>query len=240
MRVFIPLKGSSERVPNKNTQLVGGKPLWRWVIDELLPPSPPPGELSIHIDTDCEVIHKAISAYLIAREVEESKVTIGLREPRFIQHEVSGQESDSPIIHMLLHWLNFAGVGDDETVALVHVTSPFLKLSTLVIAEAYLSSGSYNSVQSVSREQTFGYVERAAGYEAVNFREDIVQKTQDLQPLLLSRAAFFLFTAGKFKEAKTRNIRPMMLMPLHPIEGVEIDYPADLELARVVAKGLQA
>ena len=62
----------------------------------------------------------------------------------------------------------------------------------------------------------------------VNFDENVVQKTQDLKPVVMGNGAFFIFTKKTFKENNNRTGKNPYFYPLNTIEGIEIDA-SDLE-----------
>ena len=120
---------------------------------------------------------------------------------------------------------------EDEVIVTPHVTSPFLKLETIKDALEKLNQG-YDSIQSVTEHQEFSYYRG----EPINFTKDVVQKTQDLEPIVMSNGAFFGFTKKTFKENNNRIGKKPYFYVLPPIEDIEIDNNNDLKLAKLVYK----
>jgi CMP-N-acetylneuraminic acid synthetase len=91
----------------------------------------------------------------------------------------------------------------------------------------YLDQG-YDSVQACTAHQEFAYYQGTP----INFDPSVVQKTQDLEPILLGNGAFFIFTKKTFKECKNRTGKNPYFYPLSFPESIEIDNHEDLNVAK--------
>ena len=107
---FIPARGGSKSIPNKNIKNFCGKPLIFWILKEL--------QISdvdeIIIATDSDKIIKVVNSFTF------SKVKIYDRNTENAQ-DISSTES------VMLEYINAAVLSDSDTVMLVQVTSPFTK-----------------------------------------------------------------------------------------------------------------
>ena len=63
----------------------------------------------------------------------------------------------------------------------------------------------------------------------------VVQKTQDLTPIIMGNGAFFIFTKKTFKKYKNRVGGNPYFYPLDFKEAIEIDNEEDFELAEKFA-----
>jgi len=219
MKFFIIIKEHSERVPNKNFVKLNSIPLWKHLIYELK-------EKEVYIDTDSEQILNECKSL--------DWVTAYRREQEFINFEKNNTKNHSPVLLMINNFLNKYVTDDNETIVTPHVTSPFLKLSTIESASKKLKEG-YDSINSVTEHQEFSYYKN----KPINFKKDVVQKTQDLEPIIMSNGAFFIFKKSTFKQHNNRIGNNPYFYTLPPIEDIEIDTIADLQLATVVAQGLK-
>ena len=70
------------------------------------------------------------------------------------------------------------------------------------------------------------------GNRPVNFDTNVIQKTQDLEPVKLGNGAFFIFTKKIFKKHMHRTGSNPFLYPISMPESIEIDTYEDLKLAR--------
>ena len=88
----------------------------------------------------------------------------------------------------------------------------------------------YDSVQACTEHKEFSYFNG----QPVNFNPDVVQKTQDLEPIVMGNGAFFIFTKKTFKENNNRVGKNPYFYPITFPESVEIDDKEDWELAKRV------
>ena len=217
LTALLPMKGTSERVPNKNMRDFDGKPLYHAIMKSLL--------ASKYIDkvvinTDSELIAKD------AKENFGDRVVI-IDRPKEIQ---GGDVSMNVIIDYDLHQL------DGEHFLQTHSTNPLLRAKTLDKAvETYfecLQKESCDSVFGVTRVQTRFYDKDA---KPVNHNPQELLRTQDLEPLYEENSNFYIFSKDSFKNAgnKRIGIKPK-IMEVNKLEAVDIDEPEDFKLAELL------
>jgi CMP-N-acetylneuraminic acid synthetase len=213
MKFFIIIKEHSERVTSKNFLDLGGKPLYKHLLDELK------GE-DVFIDTDSETLYE---------NLKSSEITCYKRSAECINLEVDGSFKVSPALIMIDNFLDKYVTDENEVIVTPHVTSPFIKLSTIRDATKKLDEG-YDSVLACTEHHEFTYFKG----KPVNFNPGVVQKTQDLEPVVMGNGAFFIFTKKIFKESNNRTGKNPFFYPLGFPENIEIDYKEDLRMARAV------
>jgi len=221
VKFFSILKGQSSRTPEKNFADLAGVPLWFYAFSTLL------GEqLTLNVDSDALKYLENLTL--------PSSWRVLTRESK---HEAwEKNRTDSPVVDMLLDFCQVLE-NEQEVVCLTHATSPFVSLETFVAAARKLDEG-YLSVQSVSRINDFAWIDEGNRLKPLNFSPGIVQRTQDLNPIVISKGAFFMARAVDILSTKSRSPNPSYYYDLSPLEAVEIDYPSDLEVARCIAAGL--
>lgn len=212
MKYFIYIKEDSQRVHKKNFQEINGIPLWMHLIYELK------GQ-DVYIDTDSRVVFHE------CKDLEY--VTCYKRLNEHIRLENDSVFKVSPANLMLERFLDTYVKNENEVIVTPHVTSPFIKLSTIKDAAEKLNEG-YDSVQACTSHKEFAYFNG----EPVNFNPNVIQKTQDLNPILLGNGAFFIFTKKTFKDNRNRTGKNPFFYTLQMPESIEIDTYEDLELAR--------
>ena len=212
MKFFIIIKEKSERLKDKNFLDLGGKPLFKHLLDELQ------GQ-DVYVDTDSDMIFN---------DLKNKDVTCYKRNQEFIDLEVDGDFKVSPVLLMIENFLDKYVTDENEAIVTPHVTSPFIKLSTIREAATYLDV--FDSVQACTKHKEFTYFKG----QPVNFNPDVVQKTQDLEPVVMGNGAFFIFTKKTFKENNNRTGKNPYFYPIVFPESVEIDNKEDWELAKRV------
>ena len=213
MKFFIIIKEHSQRLPNKNFLKLGDKPLYKHLLDEL------DGE-NVYVDTDSDFIYS---------ELWNSSVTCYKRKQKFIDLENDLNYKVSPVLLMTEYFLDNFVNHENEIIVTPFVTSPFIKLSTILDAIKYLNKG-YDTVQACTKHQEFTYFDG----KPVNFDSNVVQKTQDLKPILMGNGAFFIFTKKTFKENNNRTGKNPYFYPITIPESIEIDDDKDWYLAKRV------
>ena len=224
MKYFTYIKNDSSRIPKKNFQVLGGLELWKHLIFEL-------GNSDIYIDTDSHDILRECH-----QDADLSHVYCYERDPQFVAMENDPNNTLSPALLMVENFLDKYVTDPFEEIVLTHVTSPFLKKETVYDALKYLNQG-YEFVHSVRSVQDFAWI--GPHFKPLNFNPDVVQHTQDMEKIHFSNGAFFMFNKNNFKKYKNRLGEHNFYYPLTAVEAIEIDTPADLELAKIVYGGLE-
>lgn len=223
MKFLTVIKGASERLPNKNFLKIGGKPLWRYCLDNL-------GAAEVHINTD---VPDVLSDNL---EGLSTVVQIIPRDQKHVDWEAQSAVRGSPVNSILESFFHEVVEDDAEPVVLFHVTSPFVRMKSVLEAATRLAN--YASVSSVQRVQDFAWLGEKSRRRPLNFDESRVSRTQDLPPIFLSRGAFFIVSKKSFMTTRTRNPEPHGFYEVDPLEAIEIDTLEDYKLANIVAEGL--
>jgi CMP-N-acetylneuraminic acid synthetase len=120
-----------------------------------------------------------------------------------------------------------------------HVTSPFLKHTTINKAFEELSNLKNGCVFSVTQIQQRVYTH---DYSPINFDvEGPIKRTQDLDPVYHENGAFFAFHGEAYlANGNRRNPTdsvPSVMLPLEFPETVDIDTEEDFSLAEAIIKG---
>ena len=216
---LLPMKGNSERVPDKNLKDFCGKPLYRRVLEELMKSN---YITKIIVNTDSKRIENDI------KETYADKVIIHQR-PEDIQGDFV---SMNEIINYDI--TNSDGAYYFQT----HSTNPLLKCETVDAAiekmQTFGDESEYDSIFSVTKIQTRLYDE--AGLP-VNHNPEELLRTQDLPPLYEENSNFFIFTKKSFELNGNKRIgkKPYMF-EIDKIEAVDIDEPQDFVIAEAIYK----
>lgn len=221
MKIFIIIKQHSERVSGKNFRLLGDMDLWKHLVYELK-------DHKVYIDTDSSEVLEECSKL--------SWVSAYPRKQSFIDFENDDSSNLSPALLMIDNFLDTYVDDDNEIIVTTHVTSPFLKIDTILDAVRLLEESDYDSVHSVTKHNEFSWL--GDDMSPINFNPDVVQKTQDLPVITMSNGGFFIFRKKLFKQINNRIGNKPYYYTLHTPEDIEIDDMNDFKLAELVDKGL--
>ena len=214
---LLPMRGTSERVPNKNMKNFNGKPLYYAVMETLLKSK---YIYKIVIDTDSPTISED------AKGNFGNKVMI-IDRPKEIQ---GGDVSMNVIINYDISQL------DGEHFLQTHSTNPLLKVETLEKAiETYFENlDKYDSLFAVTRIQTRLYDKNT---KPINHNPNKLLRTQDLEPMYKENSNFYIFSKKSFKNAGNRRIGlKAQIFEVNKLEAVDIDEPEDFILAEILYK----
>ena len=212
VKALIFMKGNSERVPNKNMRDFFGKPLYHWIINNLL--------LSQYIS---EIIINTDSEEIADNARENFKVTIHKR-PKYLL-DIDSNEANQIIEYDIQ---NTKG----EFFIQSHSTNPLLSNKTIDKAiEVFFR---------VKNQSLFSVTEVFKRYynfenEPINHDPMSLVKTQNMKPVYEENSCIYIFSRKSFNENKNRIDRNPYLFKIKELEAVDIDYPLDFEFAEFIA-----
>jgi len=213
---LVPMRHASQRVPGKNFRLLGGKPLYRHIVDALIAS----GRIDrIAVDTDSPVIADDI-AVIYPGKVEVIERPQHLTAPRI------------PMNDIVKHDIGILG---GELFLQTHATNPLLKPATIARAVDrfvdLLDEGEHDSLFSVTRRHVRLWDKKC---RAVNHDPNVLLQTQDLPAIFEENSCIYLFTAGSLLETARRiGLRPAMF-EVDPLEAIDIDEESDFLVAEAV------
>lgn len=207
--IIIPARGGSKRFPNKNIQLLGGKPL---IVHSIEYAQNHCSTAKIIVSTDSLEIKKIALHH---------NVDVVDRPP-----ELSGDESStvSALQHTLAQY-----VEDFKTVVLLQPTNPLRPKNLFKAAYAQFIEGNYDSLMSVTRNhQKFGKIMNS---KFVPLNYEIGQRSQDLEPLYFENGLLYITKANLIKVGKLVGEKNLPYILNHPFAHVDIDTKEDLNYA---------
>lgn len=216
---LLPMKGNSERVPNKNLKDFSGKPLYHRVMETLLSSS---YINYVVVNTDSDAIKNDI------RNNFDDRVIVIDRPEAIIGDFVSMNSVIDCDINNV----------DADIYLQTHSTNPLLmKKSVDDAVEKMIALSAekvYDSIFSVTKMQTRLY--KSDG-QAFNHNPEELLRTQDLDPLYEENSNFYIFTKESFFNSGKKRIglKPFMF-EIDKIEAVDIDEPQDFVIAESLYK----
>ncbi len=215
---LLPVKQHSERVPGKNFRDLSGRPLIRWMVDNLLGVS---AIETIVINTD--------APEEVSRSLGGAEGRILIRERRT---EICGDlVSMNLIIEDDLQSVSAA------TYIMTHATNPFLSSETIQSAldryRTAVETGESDSLFSVNKHQTRFYRTDAS---AINHDPAVLIRTQDLEPWFEENSGLYIFSAASFQKTGARIGESPLLFETPRLESVDIDDVEDWMMAEAIAQ----
>jgi CMP-N-acetylneuraminic acid synthetase len=204
---LVPMKGQSERVPSKNTRLLGNVPLFYHMLRSLQEAR------QVHqilVDTDSDKIKELLHQ-------DFPRVVIIDRPAALLGAKV-------PMTSIIAHDLKFIKT---EHFLQTHATSPFLRSATIDAAITAYYNGltkGFDSVFGVSRFQTRFYDHQGL---PLNHDPDIMLPSQDMRPIYEDNSSLYINSVINFRKHNNRiGIKPF-LFEIPKLEALDIDEPED-------------
>lgn len=210
---FLPAKGSSQRVPNKNTMLLDGEPLFLRSLKKL---AACPSVDEVWLDTES---HDIIS---LASEV---KCRVMRRDPTLASNKTDG--------HQL--FLNEVVQTDADICVQLLGTSPFIKTETIEKAIEILKTDErYDSVVAVRKEKQYRWECGRPRYDLQHIPNSV-----DLEDSIIESMGLYVVRRDAALTTKRRIGDNPYLLEIDPLESVDVNWPIDFEMANLIAIGLR-
>lgn len=208
---FATIKMNSERVPHKNIQPVGSKPLCFHIINTALKVN----EID-HVYVYCS---------------DEDVVNYIPTGAEFLQRE---KWLDGNDIRAKDTYTAFVNDIDADLYIAICTTSPFIKKETLENALHKVLYEGYDSAFTAQKMQTFAWYKN----KPINYDISNVPRTQDMEPVYVETSAFFIFSKELWiKYGRRIGFHPY-IQEVGAIEAVDIDTVEDLEFAQILADNI--
>ena len=209
MRVvaIMPLKLDNERLPGKNTKLLGGVPLLCHQLNALL-----------KVDGIDEIY-----VYCSSPSVEPLL-------PVGVKLLLRSKELDLPTSNFSQIFSTFSRVVDADIYLYDHATAPFVTVGTLQECLDAVRSGAYDSAFCAQKIQDFLW----ENGQALNFDATCVPRSQDLPVIYRETSGCYVFTKQAFLQTGRRVGNKPFIKELSFKEAVDINTPADFRLAEAL------
>lgn len=213
---LLPMKGHSERVPDKNMKMFCGRPLYHAIMRSL---EECPYVGRVIIDTDSErIAQDAVRNF--------GKVEILPRPERLCGDFVSMND---------IIGYDMEQFPRQEHFMQTHSTNPLLTARTISLAVE-----EYFGALECGRDSLFGVTEFHSRFywedgRAINHNPSELRRTQDLPPVYEENSNFYLFSRESFVKSGNKRIglSPRMF-PVNKLEAIDIDDPEDFILAEAL------
>ena len=214
MKLFIPIKHNSQRVPGKNFRDFGGVPLYMHCLKKF-------SAYERYIDTDSDEILEAVA--------EIPGVTAYRR--------LEEQEGDAVSVCDLIHRFAVEYCEPGEIICQIHVTSPFLKPQTIDRALSHIHE--YDSITGCNVVQSRFWRPEDYGICPVNHNPMKLEQTQDLPVYYEENSSFYMFTASVILETGNRIGKYPMFMSVEWPENLDIDTEVEMRAALALRKMME-
>ena len=201
------IRQNSQRLPGKSTRNLNGIPLCNYSLKTMT-----------EVDGIDDVIVYTSDSEVVNNIDESLDISIQKRPQKF--------NSDSSTFSIIIN--EAIKLVDSKYVLYFCVTSPFIKKESIEDMIKNVKLGNYDSSFTVKNVHNFCWYNN----KPINYNPHKVPFTQDLQPILEETSGLYIFEKDLYVKYKRRiGYRPY-LKTVSKVEGHDIDYPIDFELAK--------
>lgn len=204
---IMPIKLNNERLPGKNTMILGDKPLLQYELDNL------------KLTGLCDSINVFCSS--------EDVVKYLPKDVNFIKRPV---ELDLPTSNFSQIFTAFMNIVDADIYVYTHATAPFISRNTMKRCIEAVQSGKHDSAFCAIKLQDYLWQDG----DPLNFDATNLPRTQDLKPIYQETSGVYVFTKEMFERYHRRvGMRPY-ICEVSFKEAVDIDNPEDFRIAEAL------
>lgn len=209
---IMPIKLQNERLPGKNTKLLGEKPLLAYELDNLKETG-----LLNNIYVFCS----------------SEKVIPFL--PEGVEFVKRPEYLDLPTSNFTQIFEEFKRYYEADIYVYAHATAPFITVDTMKACIEAVKSGEYDSAFCAVRLQDYLW----QNGEPLNFDACNIPRTQDLTPIYQESSGVYVFTKEVFETYRRRIGKNPLIKEVSFREAVDIDEPEDFRLAEILLNNRQ-
>jgi N-acylneuraminate cytidylyltransferase len=198
---LVPMKGHSERVPNKNIRELNGKPVCHWSLESI---SQSKYIDEVIINTDSPKIKEIVASFDFVKVIDRPDYLLG------------DKVSIQPLI---AHDIEYA---KHEIILQTHSTNPLLKTETIdsAIKTYFENNEEHDALFSVTPVQQRFYFKNR---KAVNHDPQNLIQTQLLEPLFHENSCIYIFSKDVNRKVKNRLGNNPFFFEMDNLEAADID-----------------
>ncbi len=208
---FLPVKGKSSRVQNKNLKLLDGRPLFIHTLEKLVNSGI---FYEVYLDTESENI---------INEAKDINCKILARDPKLSTNKTNGN---------ILFENQVSKVNADIYVQIL-CTSPFISIETIQNGiDKIKKSKKFDSAVLIKKEKQYKWTNDKPDYDHINIPNSI-----DLEDTIVETMGLYIVKKDAAKKLKRRIGDKPFLIEASPIESIDVNFPEDFHLAELIAAG---
>jgi CMP-N,N'-diacetyllegionaminic acid synthase len=209
MTVIIPVRKGSVRVKDKNIRKFSSQSSLLQLKIDVLKKTKNVGRIIVNSDSD-EMIEIA----------KRNNVEFVKREYRYANSDILNSE----------YWRYLASSVQEDQFMIAQVTSPFVKISTYNDAISLFMTSTYDSVNSVSLEKKFLWLDG----KPINYSYDATPKSQDLPEIMSLNFGITIIKKDELLKKANLVLDNHKFIILDKIQSIDIDDQTDFEIAEII------
>ncbi len=201
---FMPLRGGSKSIPDKNIKYIAGKPLFAWALGEAIKSG---CFDDVYVASESRAIRQAV------KEVFGGEVRLFDRTAESAA-DTAGTEAVM---------LEFQSKVDFDVICLIQATSPFTRAHHFREAKEYFEDKAFDALVTVAPMRRFFWQENGT---PLNYNPKQRPRRQDFAGTLTENGAFYFTRGGILQRYRSRLAGNIGVYPMAEHTLIEIDEPA--------------
>lgn len=204
---IMPIKLNNERLPGKNTKLLGDKPLIQYQLCAL----EESGEFdSINVYCSDEAIKDFLTKYATF-----------VKRPKYL---------DLPTSNFNQIFSSFIEEVDADIYVYAHATAPFVSVDTIKECVNAVKSGKYDSAFCAVKIQDYLWSDG----QPLNFDATNLPRSQDIKPIFRETSGVYVIPKEMYRKYNRRIGNNPFIKEVSFKESIDINNPDDFDLAKAV------
>ena len=201
---IVPIKLNNERLPGKNTKMLGDRPLISYILETL---------------SACDALDE--------RYVFCSNERICEYLPKSIEFLPRPGTLDGPTTNFTQIFESFQEKVAADIYVYAHATAPYISLESLRESIERVAEGNYDSAFTATKIQDFLWQDG----RPLNFDAGNLPRSQDLEPIYRESSGIYVFTNEVFTKYHRRVGKNPFIKEIGYREAIDINTAEDFELA---------
>ena len=214
---FIPIRKGSKGIKNKNTKVLGDKPLFCWVLDTLLKVN---GINEIWIATDSD------EAELIIKQRYGDNIKV-------FRRSIASSTDSAPVMDVINEFIEYMHPNKEDFFLLVQATSPFTTVTDFVMLMESIHNKEADSYISCQRVKKFSWSEDG---KPLNYDLNTKPMRQNYPGLLLETGAFYASSVGAILQSGQLLSGRIKIVETSIGTSIDIDEEKDWKAAEQYIK----
>lgn len=211
--IFIPARGGSRRIKNKNMQKLGKKPLINFALQNAFQLSN-----SVFVSTDDEKI--ASYSKKFGAEIHQ--------RPKYLSKDKSSIEDAAT--HCFKNYEN--KFDKNQTIVILSACSPFINSKTIMEGVKYYVTSNCDCLISAHKNYEDYWIQTEG--KSKRLRKNEPRRQQDRVPYYIENSAFYITNLNFLLNKKSLIEGNVEIFDIKTIEGFDINTLSDLHIARFI------
>lgn len=216
---FIPLRGGSKGIANKNVRIFKNKPLFSWCLDTVIESNIAD---EIWIATDCSLVKEII---------KNEYPTVNV-----FNRSLENAQDTSPTIAVVLEFLLSKEYNHQDNFMLFQATSPLTSLTDILKLAEMIKRNHFESIVACLRMKRFRWTEEG---ESLDYELDYKPRRQDYNGFLVETGAFYMSKVGSIVNSQQLLSGKVGVIEIDGQAIIDIDEPIDWAVGEAYAKYLE-